>query len=370
MQIGFLIDTFAIGGSELNAIKVAESLHERGVALTVFHFQTDGPIRARYEKLGVELIHVPLRGLFSISALNATRFIRRNAGARKLDLLHTHCVYSNIVGAGVRRLSLHALPLLASRRWTGYADRPGLHKLNAYAQSAADAVLVNAPSLERVVKQESPTSSPVYIPNLLPEANFQLVSSEARKAARIAVGLPAETLVVGCVARLAPVKDHRTLLDAWRIVAAELPDAVLAIIGGGGLRDDLEAYVEQLHVRQSVRFTGELPPQSLPHSLLDVSVLASQDEGFPNSLLEAMAQRVPVVSTNVGGVADLVTNGKNGLLVPPRGPRALADAILRVLRDDNLRAELIERAHASAEAHRSIAVTDALLRTYRAIAAG
>lgn len=370
MRIGFLIDTFDIGGSELNAIKVAEALHARGIALSVFHFQPDGPLRARYEKLGIELIRVPLRGLFSISAIQATHFIRKEARARQLQLLHTHCVYSNIVGAGVRRLSVRALPLLASRRWTGYADRPGLHQLNAYAQSAADAVLVNAPSLERVVQQESPRSKPVYIPNLLPDANFTVFSSEARAAARTAVGLPTDARIVGCVARLAPVKDHRTLLDAFKLALPRVSDAVLAIIGGGDLRESLETHARDLGIAASVKFTGEVSPLSLPHSLLDVSVLASRDEGFPNSLLEAMAQRVPVVSTNVGGVSDLVTHAVNGLLVAAGDAPAMADAIVAQLTENKKAAVMVANATQTATSHTTDAVVDALLRTYRTIASG
>lgn len=370
MRIGFLIDTFDIGGSELNAIKVAEALHSRSIALTVFHFQTNGPLRTRYEQRGIELIHIPLHGLVSMSAWQATRTIRREAAERKLQLLHTHCVYSNIVGAGVRRLGLKRLPLLASRRWTGYAERPGLHTLNAYAQSAADAVLVNSPSLERVVKHESHWSHPVYVPNLLPDANFKSVLPEDRRAARVRLGLPADGVVVGCVARLVAVKDHRTLLTAWKTVIGKLPHLTLAIIGGGDLRASLEAYAGELGITDSVRFTGEVAPEALPHSLLDLSVLASRDEGFPNSLLEAMAQRVPVVSTNVGGVPDLVKDGVNGLLVPAGDASAMATAITTLLSQPEKVAEFVANATRTATSHQSDAVVVALLKTYGAIVRG
>lgn len=368
MQLGFLIDAFDIGGSELNAIKVAEGLAQRSVKLTVFHFQTGGPLRARYEQLGVELIHVPLHGLVSRSAMAATMQIRSAARSRGLQLLHTHCVYSNIVGAGVRRLSLWRLPLLASRRWTGYAVRPGLHSLNAYAQSAADSVLVNSPSLKAVVKSESRFAKPVYIPNLLPDANFQVLSAEERRVRRQAFGLPANGLIAGCVARLVPVKDHATLLRAWRDVTLQLPDATLAIFGGGDLRDALAAEARALGIEYSVHFVGQVRPDSLPHAVLDLSVLASLDEGFPNSLLEAMAQRVPVVSTNVGGVSDLVTDGVNGVLVPQQDASALGAAMVRLLTDRETAAKLVEHATRTADTHRSGAVLDALLETYRAIA--
>ncbi|MEO7999688.1 MAG: glycosyltransferase, partial [Gemmatimonadaceae bacterium] len=104
--------------------------------------------------------------------------------------------------------------------------------------------------------------------------------------------------------------------------------------------------------------------------VLDVSALASLDEGFPNSLLEAMAQGVPLMSTRVGGVPDLVSHEVNGLLVPSGDPAAFAHAILRFLREPELAATLALNARRTAESHRSEAVTDALLRTYRAIGRG
>lgn len=368
MHIGFLIDSFAIGGSELNAIKVAEALVPRSVSLTVFHFQTDGPLRARYEQLGVELVHIPLRGLVSKSAFDATLRIRSHARKSGLQLLHTHCVYSNIIGAGVRRLPWWRLPLLASRRWTGYAVRPGLHTLNAYAQSAADAVLVNSPGLAAVVQKESRLSKPVYIPNLLPDANFERLSPAERRSRRQAIGLPPDGMVAGCVARLVPVKDHETLLVAWRAVLQQLPNATLAIFGGGDLRNVLENKSAELGISARVQFIGEVRPDSLPHALLDLSVLASLDEGFPNSLLEAMAQQVPVVSTNVGGVSDLVTDRVNGLLVPKQDAAALGAAMVQLLTSPDASAHLVGNATHTASTHRTEAVVDALVTTYRAIA--
>jgi len=370
LRIGFLIDAFAIGGSELNAIKVAEALVGRSVSVTVFHFQTDGPLRARYEQLGVELIHVPLRGLVSRSAMHATGQIRRAARARNLQLLHAHCVYSNIVGAGVRRLSLWRLPLLASRRWTGYAVRPGLHRLNAFAQSAADAVLVNSPSLEAVVRAESFGAKPVYVPNLLPESYFRTLTADERRRGRLALQLPADGPVAGCVARLVPVKDHHTLLRAWRDVIRQVPSAVLAIFGDGELRAQLEQEANAFGINTQTRFVGAVRPDSLPCALLDVSVLASLDEGFPNSLLEAMAQHVPVVSTNVGGVGDLVTDEVNGLLVPARDAGALGHALARVLTDETIATRLAANGARTAATHRTNAVLDVLMTTYRAIARG
>ena len=163
LRIGFLLDRFDIGGTELNAIKVAEGLARRSVHLTVFHFSETGPLRARYERAGVELIHVPISSLFSVSAWRAMRRVKKLADARELSLLHAHCVYANILGAGLIHLPGRRLPFLASRRWTGSLPRRSLGTINRVAQSLAGRVLVNAPSLAHQVRRESPFSMPVYV---------------------------------------------------------------------------------------------------------------------------------------------------------------------------------------------------------------
>ncbi|MEP6780297.1 MAG: glycosyltransferase, partial [Gemmatimonadaceae bacterium] len=268
MRIGFLIDSFAIGGTELNAIKVAESLSRRSATLTVFHIHENGPLRVRYEKLGVELLHIPLTGLVSQSARRAIARIQSESKSRQLQLLHSHCIYTNILGIGVRRLTLHGTPILASRRWTGAVPRSGLATLNRIAQSSADAVLVNSPSLVEVVRNESPWSRPVYVPNMIPEENFRIVSKAERSERRSLLGLPPDAPIVGYVARVAPVKNHRMLLDAWRSVISKVPAAHLAIIGDGESRAALEALAAEYGLSDSVHFTGAIAPEKMPHSLL------------------------------------------------------------------------------------------------------
>ncbi len=330
-HVGFFVDRFDVGGSELNAAKVAEALMRAGVRLTVFHLSETGALRDRYVQAGAELVHVPVRGLLSASAWGAIRLVKRICDQRGIDLLHSHCVYTNILGAGVATLPGRAMPFLASRRWTGSLPKPSLGVLNRWAQSVASGVLVNSPSLVDVVRRESTFSRPVYVPNMLRDESFIRLTTEERSARRTRLGIPSTGPVVGCVARLAPVKDHQTLLAAWRRVIVEIPAATLVIIGDGPMDTALKSIAAEPAFHRSVHFTGELSPDTVPHALLDVTALASLDEGFPNSLLEAMAQGVVVVATRVGGVPDLVENGRNGLLVEAANPESLAKALLAVL---------------------------------------
>ena len=364
LRVGFFIDRFDVGGSELNAVKVAESLAALGVHLTVFHLSADGALRERYQRAGIDLIHTPVQGLLSASAWQVMRTVRREARARGIELLHAHCVYTNILGAGAASLPGRSLPLLVSRRWTGSLPRRSLGVLNRVAQSVGTGVLVNSPSLLRVVQRESPFAKPIYVPNILRDHSYVSLSPEERAERRRRLGVLGNGPVVGCVARLAPVKDHATLFAAWRLVIEAIPDAQLIVIGDGPLRSTLLEWAAESAMRGSIHVVGELAPESLPHALLDVSVLSSLDEGFPNSLLEAMAQGVVVVSTRVGGVPDLVQDRKNGMLVGARTPAQLASAICDVLASrvdvDGMRA----MGRVTAEQHREANVMADLLSLY------
>jgi colanic acid/amylovoran biosynthesis glycosyltransferase len=155
--------------------------------------------------------------------------------------------------------------------------------------------------------------------------------------------------LVVCPARLVPVKGHRYLLEAWRILRRRGLDPELWLAGGGELRARLEALSESLGLAGSVRFLGAVPHrellkiyEQLPISavvLPSIDLGAGEHEGTPVALIEAMSYGIPVIATATGGTAELVTPG-SGVLVPPADSEALADAIDRLMHDGNLRAQL------------------------------
>jgi glycosyltransferase involved in cell wall biosynthesis len=145
------------------------------------------------------------------------------------------------------------------------------------------------------------------------------------------LGVPAGVPVVGTVAMLVPVKRIDVLLQAAAGLLERRPETVFLIVGDGALRDPLERQAATLPVPGSVRFLGLR--NDIPEILaaMDLFVLPSDDEGCPASLLEAMASGRPAVATDVGGISEIVENGRSGLLVPRRDPHGLARAILSVL---------------------------------------
>lgn len=157
--------------------------------------------------------------------------------------------------------------------------------------------------------------------------------ADDRPALAERLGLPASAPAIGIVAMLRPEKDHRTLLRAMRMVLDEIPDAHLVIVGDGPLRAELEDLTARLGIADNVHFAGTRSDVGEVLPALDVFVLSSTTECFPIAVLEAMACGVPVVGTAVGGLPEMVDDGITGLVVPPGSPRAMADALVKILRD-------------------------------------
>lgn len=154
-----------------------------------------------------------------------------------------------------------------------------------------------------------------------------------RGAFRAATGIPPGVPLVGIIGRLAPIKDHLTLLEAM----ARVPEAHLAIVGDGELRTRLEGEVERLRLAPRVHFAGWWTDMSEVLADLEVVALTSRNEGTPVSLIEALAAGRPVVATDVGGVRFVVDHEATGLVCPPGSPEAVGEALLRLLEDEDMR---------------------------------
>jgi glycosyltransferase involved in cell wall biosynthesis len=152
--------------------------------------------------------------------------------------------------------------------------------------------------------------------------------------------LPHGAPVVGNVAALVPHKGQRHLIEAARLVVQEIPDVRFVILGEGDLRDTLERQVHEHHLQKHVLLPGFRTDVIGCIKGFDLFAMSSVTEGLGTSLLDAMACARPIVATTAGGIPEIVEDGVNGLLVPPRDHAALADAIVRVLKDPARRQQM------------------------------
>jgi glycosyltransferase involved in cell wall biosynthesis len=152
--------------------------------------------------------------------------------------------------------------------------------------------------------------------------------------------LPHGAPVVGNVAALVPHKGQRHLIEAAHLVVREIPDARFVILGEGELRETLERHVHDHHLEKHVLLPGFRTDVLGCIKGFDVFAMSSVTEGLGTSLLDAMACSRPIVASRTGGIPEVVAEGATGLLVPPRDHAALADAIVRLLKDEGLRRQM------------------------------
>jgi glycosyltransferase involved in cell wall biosynthesis len=348
------INVFAIGGTELQFLLMAESLDPARFDLHVACLHRHGPLLDRIERLGVPLEEYPIQSLYKPTTFRQqfrlARYLRRN----RIRIVHTYNFYPNVFGIPAARLA-GVSRIVASVRDTGAYLNPLQARVQSLVCSAADAIVANAEAVRRwLIEQGHAPGKIAVIRNGIDLSRFESVENRGRLHAELGVG--AEAPLVAVVARLSPVKGIDDFVRAASVVATRVPEARFVLFGnrmsrGQYRREPEYLYAEKMHrlacelgIGSRVFFAGcrtdvtELLPE------LAVSVLPSHTEGLPNAVLESMAAGVPVVATNVGGVPELITHESTGLLVPPRDPGALASAISRILSDRALAASLAAEA--------------------------
>lgn len=342
-----------VGGTELNAVRLAERLDRSRYELLVLCLQEHGPLVARYEAAGIAVHSFPIPSLYGLATLRQGLRLWRFLREQKIRIVHAHDIYSNVFALPWARLA--GARTIASRRW--WEGLPGIHwrLANRLAYGLADRSLANSPRIGAML-EESERLSPervVIVPNFVDEDAFTPPPAAEAEELRASLGIHARDRVVGIVANLHAIKDHASLLRAVSILQVRWPELRLVVIGDGDERRALEALARELGIEERTSFAGRRANKPNLHHLFEVSVLCSLSEGLPNSLLEAMAAGRPVVATAVGAIADAVIDGECGLLVPPGDPECLARAIESCLADPKRGRVLGEAARRRAQSHYS-----------------
>ncbi|HEY8174213.1 MAG TPA: glycosyltransferase [Gemmatimonadaceae bacterium] len=335
------IDNMRIGGTELNAVRTAERLDRSRFDVSVLCLNADGPLVARYAAAGIPVLSFPISNLFGPAAIGRGMRLARLLAKRRFDIVHSHDMYNNIFATFWGRMA-GAPVVIASRRWWHSLPNRRYRVGNAVAFRLAHCVLANSQSVAAALRDVERVSAAhiAVVPNFVEERAFAPWRAEDRRNALDALGVPEHALVVGIVARLSAVKDHASLLEATAMLASHWPELHLVLFGDGECREALEASATRLGIAGRTHFGGQRPNDPNLHHLFDISVLCSSSEGFPNSIVEAMAAATPVIATDVGGNSDAVHAGETGLLVPPGSPQALAAAIDQLLGDGDQRRKL------------------------------
>lgn len=322
VRVVHLVLSLDVGGLEKVVLDLARHVDPTRFATRVLCLRDGGPLRPRFEGLGVPVDSLGRRDLpKGRTLLRLVRWLRQ----ARPHVLHTHNPSPHLFGALAARAA--AVPVLVhTKHGRNYPDSPRAVAWNRLASWLSDRVVPVSADAAAVARQVEhvPRRKIAVIRNAIDLADFPPPSGPRPGSARHAVH----------VARLIDVtKDQTTLLRAARLVADQDPAFRLTIVGDGPDRAPLTALAGQLGLADCVRFLGYRSDVSALLGAAGFFVLSSRSEGISLTLLEAMAAGLPVVATEVGGNREVVVPGQTGLLVPERSPGALAGAMLALVRD-------------------------------------
>lgn len=316
-----------IGGMENVIYDLVTGADQSRFRPMVLCLQSLGPFARELSEKGFPVfLAEPMRGLWSwVWPAPIIRCIREN----RVDVVHVHtgCWFKAALAAklcGKRLVLTEHLRYLPEQFARKYAD--------ILAGLMADRIAAVSREMGDYLRDT------LHLPGSKISVVVNGVNVQRYAASR--TPQPAGGVKLGIVARLQPVKDHATLLRALALHRREFPRTELFIAGDGAERPALEALARELGLDGAVRFLG--PRRDIPDVLrgIDLFVLSSLSEGTPIALLEAMAAGKPVVSTAVGEIPNIVEEGKGGLLAPPASPPKLAQALGRLVADQDLRARM------------------------------
>jgi L-malate glycosyltransferase len=340
-KVFFLLDSLNVGGTETQAVELATRLDSEHYDVTLGCLRARGPlleklagttvsVREFYPKGGFDSIH----GMYQMFRLAI--FLRRGG----FRIVHTHDLYANLLGIPAAVLARVPV-IISSQRDLAHLDlyktrrRVWLRRL----QKFSTVVLTNANAVREAVLAEN-HFAPQKVRVIHNGVDMERFGHESRDRDWLVPGGSREKWIVLVGNMHSDVKGHPWLVAAAGAVTREFPDVRFILVGDGAERKNFERQVAELGLERHFLFLGRRDDVPRVLECCDIAVLPSKAEGLPNAVLEYLAVGLPTVASRVGGNAEILQDGKTGLLVPSEDSSALSEALLRLLRDPGFAASL------------------------------
>ncbi len=291
------------------------------------------PLAERAEAIGLKVLPVEMHGEWDLLAVcKLKKIIRKNS----IKIVHLHSPHAHALGLLAAKSDGNCKVVLSRR-----VDFPiKKNILSRVKYSNVDRIIAISKRVKRVLVADGLLEEKIDV--VYSGADIDRFRNVEGDYLISELALDKHKLRIGNIAALAWHKDHKTLLEAAKIVVDEFPQVIFLIIGEGPLRREIEILIKKFNLGKKVKLLGFR--QDIPEilSILHLFVLSSSWEGLGTSLLDALASRVPVVATNVGGIPEIVRDGVNGILVPPGNPGVLAGAIISLLKNRDFAGRMAE----------------------------
>jgi glycosyltransferase involved in cell wall biosynthesis len=345
IKIHFIVGSLEVGGTERHLSQVLPVLKEMGFSLKVILLSNKVSLKSNFEKAGVPVIlgpnftYLPKIIRRPISLITSVCRLMFNFLSNRTAIHHAFLPEAYLLTALAARLTFFKGLLVMSRRSLNnyHQRRPALQLEKLFYRFTA-MVLGNSKAVVQQLYQEGFMPEKVrLIYNGIETKSFQ--NLPLKQDLRKALNINHDSLVFIIVANLIPYKGHVDLLNALSLIHSKLPKLWKLICVGydAGTLSQLKTQAQTLGIAEHVEFLGKRLDTPKLLAAADIGILCSHEEGFSNAILEGMAAGLPMVVTDVGGNAEAVEDMRTGLIVMPRDPESLANALLSMALAPDLR---------------------------------
>ena len=354
MKVMQIIPNLGLGGAEVMVENLSISLVDKGIETCVVSlYNYESPITQRLNKKNIPIYFINKKnGLDLKVILSLYRLFKKE----KPDVIHTHlyALQYAVIAAILSRVpvKVHTIHSVAEKE-AGKLKRK-IYKV-FYKYFGVKPVTISPLVKETVLNEYKLPKTKVemvYNGIIFKGNNCKVVSTNEEKSVNIVH-----------IGNFKKAKNHIQLIESFKIVNNTRPDTVLKLIGSGDLEGDIKGKVKELNLEKNVLFLGA---QSNVYPYLeqaDIFILPSIWEGMPITLIEAMSVGLPIIATRVGGIPDMIINNDSGLLVDP-DTENIAEALLTLINDRNLREKLGASARNSSKRFSAKEMTDSYIKIY------
>jgi glycosyltransferase involved in cell wall biosynthesis len=376
MRVVHIIKVVRIAGAEQHLLTLLEGLRANHVdARLLLLVEPSNPLESYVQAAGARSVPVQRMVIHSHVDMSLHYRLWKALKDLKPHIVHTHLLHGDLFGIPAARAASVPVVITSRHNDNVFRRRPPIKQMNRSLWQMVDAGIAISQAIARFcVEVEGAPPDRIHTIYYGLDPDRWLVDVKgARVVLRRELNMGGHDLLVGMACRLIEQKGVGFGLKAFDRVAAQFPDAHLVIAGEGPLRDALENQARWMVAGERVHFLGWRPDVPFLLAALDVLLAPSLWEGFGLIMLEAMAQAIPVIASDVSAIPEIVVHAETGLLVPPRDVGALADALAILLEDKALRRHLGLMGQDRLEQHftashmigETIALYEQLLRDYR-----
>ena len=332
-------------GGEQQLLHTLEGLRERNLPAMLLA-QPGSPLLQRALVAGLDACPFRIRGELDVAA---ARRLGRLLRDERFDVIHCHTPHAHGIALLARWfLGSATCPKLVVARRVDFAirRRGDFLGLGPRKYNRADAIIAVSKAVRDILIRDGIVPGRIAVVYEGIDVVRIECATNRRHEIRASLGLCEGERIVANVAALTAHKGQRYLVEAVPAIRTACPKARVVIFGEGELRDELQAQARALGIGDGLIFAGFRPPEEIPAILkaADIFVMSSVEEGLGTSLFDAMAAGAPIVATHAGGIPEIVRDGETGLLVPTRDSAALAEGVVRLLKDSALARRLSDAA--------------------------